>query len=156
MPRAKKAPSTTAASAVKAMLAAATPLPDVPKHVKLREGDMAFWEGIVRARNRDEWTAATLIVAAQLARCQADIEKESALLDAEGSVIENQKGTMVMNPRHSVLEQLSRRELALMRSLQITSAATDGRKADVDKARSIQAQAEKARESLLDEDLLAT
>ena len=61
-----------------------------------------------------------------------------------------------MNPRHAVLEQLSRRELALMRSLQITAAATDGRKADVDKARSIQAQAEKARESLLDEDLLAT
>ena len=114
MPRAKKAPSTTAASAVKAMLAAATPLPDVPKHVKLREGDVAFWEGIVRARSRDEWTAVTLIVAAQLARCQADIERES------------------------------------------TAAATDGRKADVDKARSIQAQAEKARESLLDEDLLAT
>lgn len=137
------------------MLAAATPLPDVPKHVKLRDGDVAFWEGIVRARSRDEWTAATLIVAAQLARCQADIERESALLDIEGSVIENQRGTPVMNPRHAVLEQLSRRGLALMRSLQIHASATQGEKADVDKARSIQAQAEKARASLADEDLLA-
>lgn len=137
------------------MLAAATPLPDVPKHVKLRDGDVAFWEGIVRARSRDEWTAATLIVAAQLARCQADIERESALLDTEGSVIENQRGTPVMNPRHAVLEQLSRRGLALMRSLQIHASATQGEKADVDKARSIQAQAEKARASLADEDLLA-
>ena len=136
------------------MLGAATPLPEPPAHIKLRETDLPFWEGIVRARARDEWTAATLVVAAQLARCQADIEKESALLDIEGSVVENQRGTPVMNPRHSVLEQMSRRELALMRSLQIT-AASDGRKADVDKTRSIQAQAEKARESLADEDLLA-
>lgn len=154
MARAKKAPSTTAASAVKAMLGAATPLPEPPSHIKLRESDLPFWEGIIRARARDEWTAATLVVAAQLARCQADIEKESALLDTEGSVVENQRGTPVMNPRHSVLEQMSRRELALMRSLQITAAA-DGRKADVEKARSIQAQAERARESLADEDLLA-
>jgi len=152
--RAKKAPSTTASSAVKAMLGAATPLPDVPRHVKLRPGDADFWDGIVRARTRDEWTAADLVVAAQLARCQADIERESALLDQEGSVLENQRGTPIQNPRHSVLEQLARRELALMRSLQMIG-SSKGDKRDVEQARKLQQQAEKVREALADEDLLA-
>jgi hypothetical protein len=155
MARPKKAPSTTASSAVKAMLDAATPLPEAPKHVRLREGDLPFWHDVLRARARDEWTPSNLVVGAQLARCMADIERESALLDSEGSVIENQRGSPVMNPRHSVLEQLARREMALLRSLQMVGVAT-GEKRDVEKSRQIQRQAEAVRETLADEDLLAT
>jgi hypothetical protein len=62
------------------------------------------------------------VVAGQLARCQADIEHESKLLDDESSVLENARGTMVMNPRVSVLEQLARREMALMRTLRMGGA----------------------------------
>ena len=101
------------------MVNAASPLPGIPGHVRLRPDDLPFWEGVVRARARDEWTEADLVVAAQLARCQRDIEHEQISLDSEGSVIENAKQTMVMNPRHAVLEQLARREMALMRSLRI-------------------------------------
>lgn len=153
---AKKAPSNSAASAIKAMVAAATPLPAVPDCVKLKPIDIPFWEAIMRARTRDEWTDADLIAAAQLARCQREIERESEALEAEGSVIENQRGTQIMNPRHSVLEQLSRRQLALMRSLRISGASTGERKEDLIKARRVQQSAERALGEIADEEFLAS
>lgn len=137
------------------MLDAASALPAVPGYVKVRPGDVPFLEGILRARARDEWTSPDLVVAMQLARCQADIEKEHAMLESEGSVIDNFKGTPIVNPRHAVLEQLSRRELALLRALQMAG-STRGDKRDVEQARNLQRQAEKTRELLADEYLLAT
>jgi hypothetical protein len=151
----RKARSDSAKSAIDAAIAAASPMPDKPKHVKLRDGDQAFWLDIIRARARDEWTEADLIVAAQLARTMADIESESEKLDGEGSVIENARGTPVMNPRHSVLEQLARREMALMRSLQITGTAK-GDKRELANKRELERGARKAREELSGNELLAT
>lgn len=46
----KRNRSDSAASAVKAMLNAAKDDIQVPKHIKLREGDAVFWDGVVRAR----------------------------------------------------------------------------------------------------------
>jgi len=151
---AKRMAKTTADGAVRTMLTAAMPVPEVPSHVKLREGDVPFWDVIVRAKSRDEWSGPDIVVAAQLARCQHDIEVESKLLDSEGSVIENNRGTPVMNPRHTVLEQLARREMALMRSLRLAGVAL-GEQRDIDKARKIQKQADQAREELESDDLLA-
>ena len=151
---ARRSAKTTATNAVQTMIAAAQPYPEVPKHVKLREGDQPFWDAIVRAKARDEWLGPDLVVAAQLARCQHDIEEETTLLDAEGSVIENARGTPVMNPRHTILEQLARREMALMRALRLAGVAT-GELRDVEKARKIQKQADQVREDLADDALLA-
>ena len=36
-------------------------------------------------------------------------------MEGEGDVIENARGTMVMNPKHQVLEMLSRRSMAITR-----------------------------------------
>jgi hypothetical protein len=85
----------------------------------------------------------------------ADIEIESETLEIEGSVLTNERGTKVMNPRHSVLEQLARREMALMRSLQMVGTAK-GDKRDVENARKLQRQAEAARGEVTEDDLLAT
>jgi len=90
-----------------------------PSHVRLRDGDEPFWIGVVRARARDEWTETDLVVAAQLARCLHDIEVEQLLLEADGTVVTNDKGTQIVNPRVSVLEQYARREMALMRTLRM-------------------------------------
>jgi hypothetical protein len=125
-----------------------------PEHVKLREGDAPFWTGVVRARARDEWSEADLVVAAQLARCQADIEKEQVELDTEGTVVKNDRGTLVANPRVSVLEQLARREMALMRTLRMGGRiAGDAR--DESGKRKIERTARKVREELEDDGLLA-
>ncbi len=149
----KRARSDSAKAAIGAALNAASPLPDCPPHVKLREHDQPFWVDVLRARARDEWTQADLIVAGQLARCMSDIERESGWLEDEGSVIKNDKGTQVMNPRNAVLEQLARREMALMRTLKISGAST-GDTRDLEKGRKLQREAEKARAEVAD-DLLA-
>lgn len=129
--------------------------PPVPAHVTLRPADLPFWDGVVRARARDEWTAADLVVAAQLARCQRDIEVESSTLDGEGTVVKNDRGTLVANPRVSVLEQLARREMALMRSLRMAGrVAGDAR--DESGQRKAQRQAEKTLAEIEDEELLAS
>jgi hypothetical protein len=157
MSKPKKTQANTTSAAIHAMLSAAQPLPAPPEHVRLRTNDKPFWDAIMRARARDEWTDADLIAAAQLARCQSDIEAESLALESEGSVVENARGTQIMNPRHSVLEQLSRRQLALMRSLRISGSSTGERKEDLVKARRLQQQAERALAEVTDDDeLLAT
>ena len=144
----------SAASAVKAMVNAAKDDIQVPAHVKLRAGDKVFWDGVVRARTRDEWTETDLVVAAQLARCLHDIEKEQAARDIEGTVVKNDKNTLVVNPRVSVLEQFARREMALLRTLRM-GGRTAGAARDEAPARKIERQSRKLREELEDDELLA-
>lgn len=151
----KRIRSDSTDSAVKAMVNAAKGALCVPAHVRLRDGDQPFWDGIVRARARDEWTDADLVVAAQLTRCQHDIEKESQALEAETSVITNARGTQVMNPRLSVLEQLARREMALMRTLRMGGRiAGDAR--DEAGGRKIERESRKLRDELAEDELLAS
>jgi hypothetical protein len=150
----KRNRSDSAASAVNAMVNAAKDDLQPPAHVKLRDGDEPFWLGVVRARARDEWTEADLVVAAQLARCLHDIETEQTALDGEGTVIDNDRGTKVVNPRVSVLEQFARREMALMRTLRMGGrVAGDAR--DESGKRKIERQSRKVREELEDDELLA-
>jgi hypothetical protein len=152
MKKARKAGSVE--SAVKAMFDAASPGIEVPTHCNLRAGDMPFWQGIVRARAKDEWTEVDLVIAAQLARCQADIEREQLELDVEGTAVRNERGTIVVNARVSVLEQFARREMALLRSLRMGGRVA-GDQRDEAGRRKLQRSAEKVRQELQAEELLA-
>ena len=147
----RKPASDSMQATLNAAVNAAKPLFDPPKCVKMRDIDRPFWDAIMVARARDEWTESDLITAAQLSRCMADIEKEAAALETEGSVIENQRGTPVMNPRHSVLEQLSRRQMALMRTLQITGTATRVDKSVRVNARDLERAARRTGEQMQDD-----
>jgi hypothetical protein len=150
----KKLRADAATSAVKAMQNAAKAIPQPPSHVALRPQDKAFWTGIYKARSVDEWTDAHMVIGAQLARSMADLEKQQELLDIEGAILENARGTMVMNPRVTVLEGLARREMALMRALGLTGKANvDPR--DTAGKRKIESQSRKLREELEDDELLA-
>jgi hypothetical protein len=148
----RKPRSDSTKAAIEAMVNASLPLLQPPAHVRLRPQDRPFWEAIIASRARGEWSPTDLVVAAQLARCQADIETESERLDAEGSVLENARGTPVMNPRHSVLEQLARKELALMRSV---SLIVQVRIRDQTSTRRTEMQAREANAALAGEELLA-
>ena len=124
-----------------------------PAHVTLRDGDRVFWDAVVCARARDEWTDADLVVAAQLARCLADIEREQLLLDGEGTLSVNDRGTQIVNPRVSVLEQFARREMALMRTLRM-GGRTAGAARDLQATRKVERQAAGIRRELSEEDEL--
>jgi hypothetical protein len=151
----RKPRSDSAAAAVKAMVGAALPLPTTPSCVRVREADIPFLECVLRSRTRDEWSECDMIVAVQLARAQADIEFESHALGLEGSVLTNDRGTRVMNPRHTVLEQLARREMAMMKSLSMMGAVVKGDKRDLANNRTLQRQSERVKTELEDDGLLA-
>ena len=150
----KRTRSDSAQSAVSAMVAAAQPILPVPKHVTITDDAILYWNAIICARSRDEWTDVDLIVGAQLAQCQADFNTESITLRDEGSVITNARGTDVMNPRHSVVEGLARREMALMRALRMGGKVVEDPRSKAG-ARKIEQESRKLREDLTKDDLLA-
>ncbi len=136
----KRKRSDSAAAAVEAMRAAVDVIAP-PGHLNMRERDLPFWAGIVRARAREDWTDIDLAHAGNLARCMADIERIQAEIDAEGDTLTNDRGTVVMNPKHSLLETLSRRSIALCRSLQVHAHAVQGDSRDQQKKSSTQRKA---------------
>ena len=147
----KRTRSDSAESAVKAMVNAAKTVLAPPLHTPLRPEALCFWNGIVCARARDEWIEVDLVVAAQLAECQACIEEESVQVRVEGTILKNDRGTMVANPRTQVLEALARREMALMRTLRMGGRiAGDAR--DQSGKRQIERTARKVREELEDDE----
>jgi hypothetical protein len=132
----------------------AMPQIEPPACVKLREGDLPYWQTVTRARALSEWTETDLLHAANLARCQADIERISGEIAIEGDTITNARGTEVLNPKHSLLEVLSRRAVSLSRLLQIHAQAVQGRSDRVADTRAKSAERARALNEL--DDLIPT
>lgn len=149
MNRKQRSDSSTAA------VAAAQALPiEPPAHVHLRGCDHPFWLSIVRARARENWTVVDLENAANLARCKADIERLQTEITAEGDTVVNQRGTQIVNPKHNLLETLTRRAMALSRMLHVHAEATVGEARSEKKPNQTAQKAKEARESL-DDGLIA-
>ena len=144
----------TAAGSVAAFQGAASDI-QPPSQTTLRDRDWPFWYAIVRARAKESWTDIDLVHAANLARTQADIEKVQIELDEEGFTLVNERGTVVANPKHSILETLSRRAVALSRSLQVHAHATQGDSHQQVKKNKTQAKARESLQAVEDDDLLA-
>lgn len=126
---AKRHRTDTVKGAVTAMQNALLGPIEPPAHITLREQDHAFWVAIVQARARDTWTDSDLVMAAQLARAQADIERLQAEVDSEGDVIGDK-----LNPKHRLIETLSRRAVSLARVIHVHAEATVGKSEDAAKA----------------------
>jgi hypothetical protein len=133
----KKQRTDTAAGALKSMAGA---LGDIqpPEHVNIPEGAQAFWVSITSARAADRWNTADLESAGELARTKYNIERLNLEIAEEGDVIENQRGTPIVNPKHNLLETLTRRMVALSRMLQVHAEATQGKSRDGVKANKAQ------------------
>lgn len=97
-----------------------------PAHVRLREEDLPFWFSIVSARARNSWDTCDLELAASLARAKSDCVRLQMEIDREGDVVRNDRGTQIMNPKHSLLETLSRRAIAMSRMLHVHPEAKNG------------------------------
>ena len=105
-------------------------------------------------RARDEWTDAELVVAGQLAQCQADMAEQDQILRIEGSIVKNKRGTQIINSRATLMEILARREMALMRTLRMGGRVSGDARVDA-KRRKIQSESEKLRSELENNELLA-
>ncbi len=107
-----------------------------PEGVSLRLQDKPFWEAITTARARDTWTTADLIVAANLARTQADIEQVQEAIDRAGLLIDG-----APNKACELLDKMTRRSLAMARQLAVHPVATVGRAADLVKSAELEREA---------------
>ena len=130
-------------------------VPEPPAHVNLRDCDYPFWDSIVRARDYKSWTASDLEHAANLARCKADIERLQVEINEEGDTIINQRGTPIVNPKHTLLETLSRRSVALSRMLHVHAEATVGESRHQTKRSSMQRELEDNRQQSETDSLIA-
>lgn len=120
----------SAAGAVATMAAAARDL-SPPKHLKLRRGDLPFWNAVISERAKSEWTDADLVVAANLARAMADAERIAAYpIDKGGNV---RLTTLIETIELS--DKLARRMVTLRRALGMDSRAKNGEQRDVDRRR---------------------
>ncbi|ARP85770.1 TerS protein [Bordetella genomosp. 9] len=126
-PRRKRSDST--AAAIEAAQAAALGPLQPPAHVTLRPQDWPFWNAVVTARARNTWTETDLAHAANLARCQADVERLQDEVFKEGDVIDG-----ALNPKHKLIETLSRRAVSLARMLHVHAEAVVGRSRDAGNA----------------------
>lgn len=125
----KRKRSDSAAAAIQAHQSAALGPLKPPQHVQLRDIDRPFWNAIMTARARDTWTDIDLTHATNLARAQADIERLYQALAAELDIAGDD-----INPKHKLIETLTRRTVALARMLHVHAQATVGRSQDAAKA----------------------
>jgi hypothetical protein len=119
----RQARSDSAAAAIAAAKAAASPELRPPAHVQLTASAEPYFADIVRARARSEWNEHQLTIAAQMAECMAEQEEVRAEIALDGRVLKNERGTLVANPLVGISEALARRQMALGRSLQMIGRA---------------------------------
>lgn len=148
----KRQPINTATAAVQVMAAATREIVP-PAHVRLQEDDWPFWHSVIAEFARSEWTQHQLELAALLARCMADMEREQYELRDEGSVVRTEKGTPVVNPRKSVVQMHAGTILSMRRSLALHARAQAGDNREAGKRREIARDIESG--NPLDDDLLA-
>lgn len=139
----KRQRTDTVKGAVSAMAGAVSEIP-VPEYVNVPDDALQFWRSITKARAAARWNDTDLEVAAELARTKASIERLNKEIEAEGDVIKNDRGTPIVNPKHSLIETLTRRMVALSRMLQVHAEATQGKSRDQVKANKAQDEAAKA------------
>lgn len=136
--------SDSAKAAITAAQAAALGPLEPPAFVRVRDSDRPVWDAIVSARQRDTWTEADLVLAAQLARAYGDIAELEELIDKQGMIQGDQ-----INPACTLLDKVSRRALAIARQLKIDAISVVGKAQDINKGAALERN---ARQGIDDDD----
>ena len=115
-----------------------------PSNVPLESVDLPFFASVIAEFARTEWTAHQLELAAMLARSMADLDREQRELRSEGSIMQTERGTPVVNPRKTVVQMLAGSILSFRRSLALHARAQKGEARDVARRRGIAKDAEES------------
>ena len=108
-----------------------------PPNVPLDAADLVFFNNVILEFARAEWSQHQLELAAMLARCMSDLEREQTALRSEGSVLVTEKGTPVVNPRRSCVQMHAGTIFNFRRSLSLHAITHVGDKAEVAKRREL-------------------
>ena len=97
----------------------------LPQGVELRsDEEMVIWGQFTRARAREDWRDMDLLLLAKVVRMEADIRQHQAAVEAQGVIIENQRGTPIPNPLLAIIDTVERRQLAVIRSMSLNQQAS--------------------------------
>ena len=88
------------------------------------EDEMVIWGQFTRARAREDWRDMDLLLLAKVVRMEADIRQHQAAVEAQGVIIENQRGTPIPNPLLAIIDTVERRQLAVIRSMSLNQQAS--------------------------------
>lgn len=123
-----------------------------PVHAPLDDDAMPFWDDIIAARAKSEWTDHDLTYASDLANAMAQLVDNRRRLRVEGEVLTSDKGAKSANPRVAVVHGLHAQIKSARQSLNIHGRAA-GEARDVGRRRAQAKDIEDA--NPLDDDLLA-
>ena len=90
-----------------------------PAHIRMANGDWPFWQSVVAEFPKADWTAHQLEVAAQLAKAMSRLERESNLLDDEGTITADGR----ISPRHAIVRDNTNSVMSLRRNLSLHARA---------------------------------
>lgn len=125
-----------------------------PADMKMDTTDNRVFFEIISEFAKVDWTSHSIRVAALLARTIHDMMADQEELRREGSVIENDRGNPVMNPRRTACQGYASQINQMRRTLALHATAGSS-KADVAKRRGIHSDQE-ADSPIGDDDLIAT
>lgn len=131
--------SDSIAAALQAAQNVADGPPEPLAHAPVPDEARPFWDAIVRNKARDRWNDVDLAHAANLARCQCDVERLQREIADEGDVIDDK-----VNPKHRLLETLHKRAAYLSRLIHVHTEATVGRVQDAGNALELERRVEAA------------
>lgn len=152
MAKARKSRIDSGQGQVEVMVRAAREI-EPPAHAPLHDDAAPFWDDIVDARAKSEWSGHDLAVASDLANAMAQLVHNRRALRLEGEVLTTDKGSVHANPRVAVVHGLVAQIKATRQSLNIHGRAA-GEARDVG-ARRKAAKAIEAANPLAEDDLLA-
>ena len=127
MSQKKRADKNSVTAAIGGFKGAMSGVP-LPQGVDLRsDEEMVIWDQFTRARAREDWRDMDLLLLAKVVKMEADIREYQAQLEAQGAIVENQRGTQIPNPLLSIIDTVERRQLAVIRSMSLNQQASDPR-----------------------------
>ena len=138
-------------AAVEVMVRAARTITP-PAHAPLDDDAWRFWDDIIAARAKSEWTDHDLAYASDLANAMAQLVENRRKLRDEGEVLTSDKGAKTANPRVAVVHGLHAQIKSSRQSLNIHGRAS-GEARDVGRRRAQAKEIEAA--NPMDDDLLA-
>jgi hypothetical protein len=103
-------------------LAAGDPV-QVPKHIDLTEEESKLWPQFASARSSVDWREFDLILLSKIVKLEASIRGYQQMLTGSGPIIRNKRGTPIVNPLISIIDTLTRQQMAIIRSLSMTAGA---------------------------------
>lgn len=132
---------TAPAEVSRIMQAAQKPI-SAPECVPLDDGDLPFFDAVIKEFARAEWTEHSLQLAASLARMMSDLIRCQIRLRDEGEIAYSEKGTPVISPLKTAVQMYAGSILSIRRSLSLHARAQGGESRDIGKRRGVAKGAE--------------